>query len=443
MTVQTAFGPQGPNYATVRPPADPKASAGIDTWFKNCSAAGAKDGTFATADFFNVTLGNLRYLVRHSGISLDDADDTMVYNAVQSIASSFATQNEAYAVDTGAVNALAISLPSVTTYTEGFAVFVKVANTNTAPSTIRLNALTVKNVSRQGGGALQAGDLMRGAVVLFVYDGAAFQLLGPTTNVLTAPRDYYVDGGLGSDSNSGLDAGHAFATLQRVANEIARFNLNGYSVVVHIADWVGNAYAPVYLGQYGGSGSVTFVGNTVTPSNVLIASGAGPAVTCSFGGYTMRGCKVTSTAGNPTVGSPGAGVASIGAGNIVLDTMEYGFCVDGQVYAYAGGTCTVTGLQKVSGSSASFLSAAIGAMVIVISGASVAVTTPVTVTNFAAASVNSNIVGAFGGGISGAGNVTGSKFAVSGNGVINTGGGGASYYPGTTAGTQQTGGQYL
>ncbi len=80
---ETAFGPQGPNYTTTRPPADPKASAGVDTWFKNCSAAGAKDGTFATADFFNVLIGNLRYLVRTETVPLDDADNTMVWEAVR------------------------------------------------------------------------------------------------------------------------------------------------------------------------------------------------------------------------------------------------------------------------------------------------------------------------------------------------------------------------
>jgi hypothetical protein len=82
----TAFGPQGPNYSTTRPPADPLASAGVDTFFINCSAAGAKDGTFATADFFNVHLANLRYLVRQAGIALSDADDTMVFQAVKAVA---------------------------------------------------------------------------------------------------------------------------------------------------------------------------------------------------------------------------------------------------------------------------------------------------------------------------------------------------------------------
>lgn len=97
----TAFGPQGPNYTTVRPPADPQASAGADTWFKNCSAAGAKDGTFATADFFNVSIGNLRYLVRTSTIGLSDVDDTMVYRAVQKIAQDIFDQNFEISLDAG------------------------------------------------------------------------------------------------------------------------------------------------------------------------------------------------------------------------------------------------------------------------------------------------------------------------------------------------------
>ena len=83
--MQTAFGPQGPNYSTVRPAADSKVSAS-DTWFKNCSVAGAKDGTYATADFFNVIIANLREAVRRADIALDDASDTMLFEAIQAIA---------------------------------------------------------------------------------------------------------------------------------------------------------------------------------------------------------------------------------------------------------------------------------------------------------------------------------------------------------------------
>lgn len=81
----TAFGPQGPNFSLVRPPGDPDTSGVTDTWFINCSAPGAKDGTYATADFFNVFVGNLRYAVRTAGVPLDDTDDAMLYKAIKAI----------------------------------------------------------------------------------------------------------------------------------------------------------------------------------------------------------------------------------------------------------------------------------------------------------------------------------------------------------------------
>lgn len=79
----TAFGPQGPNYTTTRPARDPQASSGVDTWFTNCSAAGATDGTYATADFFNVIIANLRYVCREADVTLNNADDTMLWQAIQ------------------------------------------------------------------------------------------------------------------------------------------------------------------------------------------------------------------------------------------------------------------------------------------------------------------------------------------------------------------------
>lgn len=91
----TAFGPQGPNFTTVRPPADPQASAGADTFFKNCSAPGAKDGTFATADFFNVHIANIRFAVREAGVPLSDADDEMLYKAIYNIASNILSSVDA------------------------------------------------------------------------------------------------------------------------------------------------------------------------------------------------------------------------------------------------------------------------------------------------------------------------------------------------------------
>ncbi|MDR1125864.1 MAG: hypothetical protein LBM64_07380, partial [Deltaproteobacteria bacterium] len=40
------------------------------------------------------------------------------------------------------------------------------------------------------------------------------------------------------------------------------------------------------------------------------------------------------------------------------------------------------------------------------------------------------------------GNVTGKRYSVSGNSICTTAGGGATFFPGTIAGTTDTGGQY-
>ena len=87
MTV-TAIGPQGPNYTTTRPAFDSVVSGGTDTWFKNCSQAGARDGTFATADFFNVIVDQLRTAIRLSGVTLDGTNSSMLYLAIQAIATA-------------------------------------------------------------------------------------------------------------------------------------------------------------------------------------------------------------------------------------------------------------------------------------------------------------------------------------------------------------------
>lgn len=81
----TAIGPQGPNYTTTRPADDADVSGGIDTWAQDCSAAGAFDGTIMTASFFNVIIAQLREAIRGAGITLDNADDTMLWKAIQSI----------------------------------------------------------------------------------------------------------------------------------------------------------------------------------------------------------------------------------------------------------------------------------------------------------------------------------------------------------------------
>jgi hypothetical protein len=61
--------------------------------------------------------------------------------------------------------------PAITTMPAGTAFLVKIANTNTGPTTINVNANTNIPVKANGHGALGPGDVVVGDVHLFVYDG--------------------------------------------------------------------------------------------------------------------------------------------------------------------------------------------------------------------------------------------------------------------------------
>lgn len=84
----TAFGPEGPNYSTTRPPVLKDQTGGLDSWFKDCSAPGAADGTIPEQSWHNVITANLRELVRAGGVTLDNADDLMVKKAVEGISAA-------------------------------------------------------------------------------------------------------------------------------------------------------------------------------------------------------------------------------------------------------------------------------------------------------------------------------------------------------------------
>lgn len=64
------WGPLGPRAATSRPAADVDTYAGVQTWFKNCSAPGALDGTVPTASWFNLLVGNLLYASTQAGVTI-------------------------------------------------------------------------------------------------------------------------------------------------------------------------------------------------------------------------------------------------------------------------------------------------------------------------------------------------------------------------------------
>jgi hypothetical protein len=88
-----------------------------------------------------------------------------------------------YVGDTGAANAYVITAsPAATAYTTGQRFTFKAANANTGASTINVNGLGVKNITKNFNTALVANDILASQIVEIEYDGTEFQLMSPVGN---------------------------------------------------------------------------------------------------------------------------------------------------------------------------------------------------------------------------------------------------------------------
>lgn len=67
---------------------------------------------------------------------------------------------------------------TVTAYTAGDSYMAQLNHTSTGASTLDVSGLGPKAILLPDGSAVQAGDLVSGSVVLFVYDGTQFRVVG-------------------------------------------------------------------------------------------------------------------------------------------------------------------------------------------------------------------------------------------------------------------------
>jgi hypothetical protein len=87
------LGPaNSPNAVTVRP-ADTRVFGGNDTFFEDCSAPGAGDGTKVQAGFLNGLLQQVRRAIRGMGVTENNGDDDMLLKAIKASASAIAASS--------------------------------------------------------------------------------------------------------------------------------------------------------------------------------------------------------------------------------------------------------------------------------------------------------------------------------------------------------------
>lgn len=256
--------------------------------------------------------------------------------------------------------------------------------------------------------------------------------------LLTSTRTYYVRTD-GSDSNTGLvnSSGGAFLTIQRAIDVIATLDINGKNVTVQVGDGTyTGAVTLKNVAGFAGPGNLIIQGNNGTPANVLISVTSNNCFTAD--GVTtvwdIKDLKLqTTTSGHCLSQTNGAYVRF---GNV-----NFGTCAGSHVFNNGRGAALALSAYAISGGATSHwvaynfsqVSSALSTTAITITG------TPA-FTLFADCEGMSEMAVFF---FTFTGSATGTRYLVSTNSVLNTGGQLTTWLPGNAVGSNTTGGLYV
>lgn len=278
--------------------------------------------------------------------------------------------------------------------------------------------------------------LAKGTIGQALKMGADDPEWATSREVLTANRTYYVRTD-GSDSNTGLvnTSGGAFLTIQKALDAALAVDLNGYNITIQVGAGTYTAGVSMAAVQVG-SGNITILGDASTPSNVVISTTSAVCISVSVSGARLRisGLKLqTTTSGSCLQATNGGRIQAVGA-------IEFGACATYHMRTL------VYGVIDFEGRSYSITGAALRHFSSEEKGAIKAYAATVTLSGTLAFTTFANaeslaIIQAGAASFTG-GTITGTRYAVALNAVINTIGGGASFFPGNVSGTTATGGQY-
>lgn len=266
----------------------------------------------------------------------------------------------------------------------------------------------------------------------WVQEGGGRTRLGAATNFYIATT--------GSDTTgNGIASGTPWLTIQHAINYIANnIDFNGQSVTINVATGTYTGSVSVTQPWVGGS-SVTLLGNTTTPTNCIISTTNANCINVSGYGSSLivEGFELTTATGGHAINVTSGGMLTV-AGNMnfaAISGSQYAHLNCGsEAYIYIASNYTISG----GDSSGYHMQCAFGGQ-INMTGVTVTVSGTPAFNTFAVATAL-GLIEATGDTFSGS--ATGTRYVANLNGVINTSGGGASYFPGNAGGTTATGGQY-
>lgn len=251
-------------------------------------------------------------------------------------ANSLLTQNNYYA-DTGAANALVVTVPSPQTvsYTAGLAILVKVGHSNTGASTINVNGLGVVNITTQSLSALSAGMMLAGSIVTLIYDGTQFQLQSATGSFSTITTGTLTVGSggatIGGDTTiTGGASGSALTVNGGSAVSSAVYISSGISTGLNIYNSTGGtASSGIVFGSPGSTGlSAGIFGTaaTTTSGSLQLQYAYGGALTTGLSISSLGAVVIPATQSSGTYSLAVTGASNTYAGRFL------GASVTGQSY---------------------------------------------------------------------------------------------------------------
>jgi hypothetical protein len=258
---------------------------------------------------------------------------------------------------------------------------------------------------------------------------------GGGRELLTAARTYYVRTD-GSDSNNGLadTSGGAFLTIQKAVNTVSEIDMSSYQVTIQVGN--GTYTGTVTLKNWVGALRPIIQGDTTTPANVIISTSSHCVHGDGNHAWTVQGFRLTSSAGQ-CLNAENAGAIYFGACDIHTSSSV-------QIWAKSASVIScISGYNITGNPGAGIHFAAADGGVFYNTAATITIPSAIACgTAFALAGRNGTLYNT--GTITGAGvaSSTGPRYNANLNGVIYVGGAGANYFPGNSAGSTATGGQY-
>jgi hypothetical protein len=258
---------------------------------------------------------------------------------------------------------------------------------------------------------------------------------------LTANTTLYVSTS-GADSNDGLTAGTPLRTGQAAWNKAIGLDVNGFTLTIQFAD--GTYTAPMVCSGIivglGAQRGVVIQGNTAAPDNVVFSTTNAECVSAWNGAdIDVRCIRVQASGPGGAYTASGCGLFAGNAATINFDNMRFGACGSAHIAAYAGEVTSDGIPYTIEGGAPTHIAANAGGLVAIQNSFVTITGTPHFSQAFAVAAGNATVLA---GNCIFSGGATGPCYLAAANGVLSTLDSNPNYFPGDSAGSVSTGGQY-